>query len=66
LKLLRLPGAPRIRWTSVRLPRGALFEAGFLLRGTRLIQRAGHGVAIRQLCGGEEVGRVTFELRPPR
>jgi hypothetical protein len=42
------------------------YRSRLLLKTTREISRGGHGIAIRQLFEGEEVGRVTWQFTKPR
>jgi len=57
---LRLPSQGRIPLCWVKLAAGAKYRSRFLVGGAKGMERGGHGIAIRQMFEGEEVGRVTW------
>jgi hypothetical protein len=61
---LILPVLPRIRLEEMRIPRGGRLPCAFKIhpRKERIVY--GHGVAIRQLYKGEEVGRINWQFAP--
>ncbi len=62
---LELPRRRVTRFSRVRLPRGLCAPACFDIQtATPLPLAAGHGLAIRQLWRGEEVGRITWHFGP--
>jgi serine protease len=62
--LLTLPSLPRIQLGEVRLPRMARLDCLFRIRPRRGKVVYGHGIAIRQLHRGEEVGRIVWRFAP--
>jgi serine protease len=61
---LILPALPRILLEEVRIPRGARLPCAFKIRPLKGKVVYGHGVAIRQLYKGEEVGRINWQFAP--
>lgn len=61
---LVLPALPRIRLGAVRLPRGARVPCVLKVQPRKGAVEYGHGVAIRQLYQGEEVGRIQWQFAP--
>ena len=61
---LALPSLPRIQLGEVRLPRMARLDCLFRIRPRRGKVVYGHGIAIRQLYRGEEVGRIVWRFAP--
>ena len=61
---LILPALPRIRLEEVRVPRGRRLPCAFTIRRSKEDVVYGHGVAIRQLYQGEEVGRINWQFAP--
>jgi serine protease len=59
---IHLPAVPRLALCSVRLACGARHRCRFLVQGTEGMKQGGHGVAIRQLYRGQEVGRVSWQF----
>lgn len=62
--ILYLPRQPRLRLGVVTLPPTIDFPCSFKLRRAGRV-KAGHSLAIRQLYRGQEVGRITWNFRPP-
>lgn len=63
---VKLPKLHRILLRRVRLGRSILHKCRFLVKGSKNMNRACHSIAIRQIYNNEEVGRVTWALRPPK
>lgn len=61
---LVLPTLPRIALEKVRIPGGGRFPCKFNIRPGKGKVHFGHGVAIRQLYKGEEVGRIGWQFAP--
>jgi serine protease len=61
---LVLPALPRIALDEVRLPRGARLPCAFTIRSRKEKVLYGHGVAIKQLFEGREVGRIDWQFAP--
>lgn len=65
-KLVRLvlPMLPRIKLEEVRMPRGERLPCKFIIHPRKGKVRFGHGIAIRQIYKGEEVGRIVWQFAP--
>jgi serine protease len=61
---LVLPKLPRIAFDEIRIPGGGRFPCKFTIRPGKGKVRYGHGVAIRQMYRGEEVGRIGWQFAP--
>lgn len=61
---LILPAIPRILLEEVQVPRGARLPCAFKIHPRKGKVVFGHGVAIRQLYKGEEVGRINWQFAP--
>ena len=61
---LVLPALPRIKLDDVRLPRGARIPCAFTIHAKKERVVYGHGIAIKQLYKGEEVGRIDWQFAP--
>ncbi len=61
---LTLPALPRIILEEVRLPRGGRLLCSFKIHLRKGKVVYGHGVAIRQIYRGEEVGRINWQFAP--
>lgn len=61
---LILPALPRILMQEVRVPRGGLLPCVFKIHPRKGKVEYGHGIAIRQLYKGEEVGRINWQFAP--
>jgi hypothetical protein len=61
---LVLPALPRIRLAEVRVPRGVRLPCTFRIRRGKARIEYGHGVAIRQIFKGAEVGRIVWQFAP--
>jgi hypothetical protein len=61
---LILPARPRIRLGEVRIPRGGRLSCALTIRRQKGKVVYGHGVAIRQLYKGDEVGRINWQFAP--
>ncbi len=57
---LRLPPGACLRFPSIALPKGTCYPATFYLSGSGL--EPGHSLALRQLRGGREIGRVSWNF----
>ncbi len=64
LARLELPKLPRIGFERVRIPAGGRFPCRFRIRPGEGKVRYGHGVAIRQMYKGEELGRIGWQFAP--
>ena len=60
--VLRLPSQPCLRLCRVSLGAGQRLRAKFFVRGAPGMEKGGHGIAVRQLYRGQEVGRVTWQF----
>ncbi len=63
---LKLPRFHRTLLRRVRIGRSVFHRCRFLVKGSKNLDRAWHSIAIRQIHNKEEVGRVTWALRPPK
>lgn len=63
---LLLPRLRSLHLCGIRLSRAARLKSRFLIRGGKGLERGWHSIAIRQLSEGEEVGRITWAIRPPK
>jgi hypothetical protein len=61
---LILPTLPRIQLEEVYIPKGGRLPCAFRIRPREEKFAYGHGVAIRQLYKGEEVGRIVWQFAP--
>ncbi|ROZ79804.1 S8 family peptidase [Ramlibacter sp. WS9] len=61
---LVLPTLPRIKLEQVRIPRGGRIPCVFKIHTRKGKVAYGHGVAIRQMYRGEEVGRIQWQFAP--
>lgn len=61
---LVLPMLPRIMLEEVRVPRGVRLPCKFNIHPRKGKVVFGHGVAIRQIYKGEEVGRIVWQFAP--
>ncbi|MHB8809023.1 MAG: S8 family peptidase [Desulfobulbaceae bacterium] len=61
---LILPALPRIMLPHVRIPRGVRLPCSFKIHPRKGKVVYGHGVAIRQIYKGEEVGRINWQFAP--
>lgn len=61
---LALPMLPRIRFGEIRIPRGANMPCKFNIRTRKGKISFGHGIEIRQIYKGEEVGRIVWQFAP--
>ena len=61
---LVLPVLPRIKFEDVWIPRGARLPCKFNIRPRKDKVKYGHGVSIRQLYKGKEVGRIVWQFAP--
>lgn len=61
---LILPTLPRILLEEVRIPRGGRLPCAFKIHPRKGKVVYGHGVAIRQIYKGEEVGRINWQFAP--
>jgi hypothetical protein len=61
---LTLPALPRIMLEKVRIPRMGRMPCVFKIRLRKGKVVYGHGVAIRQVYKGEEVGRINWQFAP--
>lgn len=61
---LVLPKLPRIMLEEVRIPRGLRLPCKFNIHPRKGKVVFGHGVAIRQIYKGEEVGRIVWQFAP--
>jgi serine protease len=61
---LILPALPRIKLEEVRIPQGGRLPCAFRIHPRKGKVEYGHGVAIRQLYKGEEVGRINWQFAP--
>jgi hypothetical protein len=61
---LTLPALPRIMLEEVRIPRKGRLPCAFKIRTLKGKVIYGHGVAIRQIYKGEEVGRINWQFAP--
>lgn len=61
---LVLPMLPRIMLEEVRIPRGERLPCKFIIHPRKGKVAFGHGIAIRQIYEGEEVGRIVWQFAP--
>lgn len=61
---LALPVLPRIKFEDVWIPRGARLPCKLIIRPRKDKVKYGHGVSIRQLYKGKEVGRIVWQFAP--
>lgn len=59
---LTLPSLPRVALPEVLIPQGGRLPCAFLIRQGRERVAFGHGVGIRQIYQGEEVGRIAWRF----
>lgn len=60
--MVRLPAQRLVSLGELVLPARALFPVRVHVHGAKGMERGGHGLAVRQLYEGEEVGRVTWQF----
>ena len=63
---LRLSSANQVSFPGVRLPAGQSYPSKLLVRGQDALSTGRYSIAVRQRAEGNELGRVTFALRPPK
>lgn len=61
---LVLPVLPRIKFEDVMIPRGVRLPCKLIIRPRETKVKYGHGVSIRQLYKGKEVGRIVWQFAP--
>jgi subtilisin family serine protease len=61
---LILPALPRILLGGARIPRGGRLPCVFRIQPRKGKVEYGHGIAIRQLYQGDEVGRIHWQFAP--
>lgn len=61
---LVLPTLPRIMLEEVRIPAGARLPCKFVIHPREEKVAFGHGVAIRQIYKGDDVGRIAWQFAP--
>lgn len=61
---LALPILPRIMLEEVRIPRGGRLPCKFIIHTRKGKVVFGHGIVIRQIYKGEEVGRIVWQFAP--
>jgi len=61
---LVLPMLPRIILEEIRIPNGARLPCKFIFHSRKKKMAFGHGIAIRQLYKGEEIGRIVWQFAP--
>ncbi|MCG8462451.1 MAG: S8 family serine peptidase [Holophagales bacterium] len=61
---LRLPSLPRLPFCWLRLAAGAEHPCRFLVEGPESLASGGHGLTLRQLYRGREVGRIRWDFVP--
>ncbi|QQR87307.1 MAG: S8 family serine peptidase [Flavobacteriales bacterium] len=66
MAMVQLPKRRRIFLKGLRLPKDKRIPAAIVVHGAKGVRFEGHGVAVRQLVGKEEAGRVSWVFRKRR
>jgi hypothetical protein len=61
-----LLGVKNVRLNQVALPKLAKYKCRLLITGGTGYEKGAHQIAVRQIFEGLEVGRISWELKPPK